>query len=177
MRPVYAAVVVLTTLFSTVLGSQGQVRLIPSDLTSLEGAWVLDVTSSGLTPADAERRVMSVGPTWLRVDIIHTPPAQPFALIYNLDGSANVNPFGPDTAVTRLTREGDTLRLETVYTVNKQAVTMYELVPFVPRGSDLTIESVLRVEHGYQGVAPSGPGGGSRTPPNVSNAKKIFRKE
>ncbi len=177
MRRFCAAVVVLTTSFSWGAASQGQSRLAPADLASLEGTWVLDVMDSGLTPADAERRVMVVGPTWLRLDITHPAPAQPFTLIYNLDGSENVNAFGTDTAVTKLIREADNIRLETVFTLNKQAVTMYEVMPLASKGSDLTVEAMLRVEHGYQGVAPAGFGAGSRTPPNVSNAKKIFRKE
>ncbi len=53
--------------------------------------------------------------------------------------------------------------------VNNHAVTVIERVPLVP-GLDLPIDVTLRVEHGYQGVAPAG----ARTPPNASTVKKIF---
>jgi len=111
----------------------------------------------------------TVGPTWLRVDLHRPRDAQPAALIYNLDGSANVNAFGSGTAVTKLTRDGDYVVFETVFTVNNQAVTLNERVPLVP-GLGLPIEVMLRVEHGYQGVATAGV----KTPPNVSNVTKIF---
>jgi hypothetical protein len=179
MRPICAAIV-LTTVLAPSLGAQErQVKsnFAPADLVGLEGNWVLDVMRSGLTPAEAERRVMKVGPTWLRLDIYRPKSTEPIALIYNLDGSENVNAFGPDTAVTRLSRDGERVVLETVFTVNKQAVTMRELLPLVPKGFDLSVEVVLRVEHGYQGVAPPGPAGSSRMPPNISNATKIFQKQ
>jgi len=174
MRTMYAALIVLatTTMLSPALRGQAPGKVSSADVRALEGAWVLDVMASGLTEADAERRVVTLGPTWLRVDLHRPRDEQPAALIYNLDGSTNVNPFGSSTAETKLTRAGEYIVLETVFTVNKQAVTMNERVPLVP-GLDLPIEVMLRVEHGYQGVAPAGV----RTPPNVSNVTKIFRKQ
>ena len=173
MRSICATFVVLATLFSPPLRGQKAGQVSPEDLRALEGTWVLDVVRSGLTEAEAERRVMTVGPSWVRVDIHRPKDVQPAALIYNLDGSANVNAFGSSTAETKLTRSGESIVLETVFTVNKQAVTLNERVPLVP-GLDLPIEVMLRVEHGYQGVAPAA---GVRTPPNVSNVTKIFKKQ
>ena len=172
MRNVCAALIVLTTMFSPALRGQTPGKVSSTDLRFLEGSWVLDIARSGLTQAEAERRVMTLGPAWLRVDLHRPKDVQPVALIYNLDGSANVNPYGAGTAVTKLTRDGEHIVLETVLTVNNQAVTLNERVPLVP-GLDLPVDVTLRVEHGYQGVAPAG----ARTPPNVSNATKIFRKQ
>jgi hypothetical protein len=143
-----------------------------TDLRFLEGSWQLDVARSGLTESDAERRVVTVGPAWLRMDLHRPKDAQPTALIYKLDGTTNVNAYGSSTAVTKLTRDGEYILLETVLSVNNQAVTLNERVPLVP-GLNLPIEVTLRVEHGYQGVAPAGV----RTPPNVSNVTKIFLKQ
>ena len=172
MRTIYAALIVLATVFSPALRGQAPEKVSSADVRALEGAWVLDVMASGLTEADAERRVVTLGPTWLRVDLHRPRDEQPTALIYNLDGSANVNAFGSSTAETKMTRVGEYIVLETVFTVSKQAVTMNERVPLVP-GLDLPVEVMLRVEHGYQGVAPAGV----RTPPNVSNVTKIYRKQ
>jgi hypothetical protein len=172
-----AAALILAILVTPSPTVQAQNRLLPADLAGLEGTWVLDIARSGLTPADAEQRVIKTGPTWLRLDIQRASSASPIALIYNLDGSQNINAFGSETAVTRLNRQGEQVVLETVFTVNSQAVTVHELLPLVPTGFDLTVEVALRVEHGYQGVALPGQSRGAQPPPNVSNGTKIFRKQ
>ena len=171
MRSIWTAVLVMT-LFSPAALAQSPTKVSLNDLRAWQGTWVLDVARSGLTEADAERRAVTFGPAWVRIDVHRGEKSQPIALIYNLDGSPNVNPFGEGAAVTKLTRDGDYVVLETVFSVNTQAVTLHERVPLVP-GLDLPIDATLRVEHGYQGVAPAG----DRTPPNVSNIKKIFRKQ
>jgi hypothetical protein len=171
MRIICGVFTLFVTLLPPVVQGQTPGKVSQADLRALEGAWVLDVMRSGLTEAEAERRVVTVGPTWLRVDLHRPRDPHPAALIYNLDGAPNINAFGASTAVTRLTRGDDHVVLETVFTVNNQAVTMHERVPMVP-GLDLPVEVMLRVEHGYQGVAPAGV----KTPPNVSNVTKIFLK-
>jgi hypothetical protein len=167
-----AALIGLALLVPAVAAAQAPGKVTLADLKVLEGTWILDVEKSGLTQAETERRVMSSGPAWLRVDLHRAADAQPVALIYNLDGSSNVNAFGAGTAITKLAREGEQIVLDTVFTVNNQAVTLHERVPLVP-GLNLPIETMLRVEHGYQGV----PTAGVRTPPNISNVKKIFTKQ
>lgn len=171
MRNIWTALLV-TMVVSPALGGQAPGKVSLTDVRAWQGTWVLDVMASGVGEADAERKVMTLGPTWVRIDTHRTADAQPVALIYNLDGSPNVNPFGAGVAVTKLTRDGDAVMLETVFTVNNQAVTLNERVPLVP-GLDLPVEVMLRVEHGYQGVAPAGV----RIPPNVSSVTKIYRKE
>lgn len=172
MRIICAALIVLTTLFAPDLRGQTPGKVSLADVRFLEGGWVLDLERSGLTEAEAERRVMTVGPSWLRVDLHRPRDPQPVALIYNLDGSSNVNAFGAGTAITTLTRDGEHVVLETIFTVNNQAVTLNERVPLVP-GLDLPVDVMLRVEHGYQGVTTAN----ARTPPNVSTVTKIFRKQ
>ena len=169
---IISAMIVLTTLCAAALGGQAAGKVSLEDLRALQAAWVMDIGKSGLTPADAERRVVTLGPTWLRIDLHRPMDAPATALIYNLDGSANVNAFGSSTAVTKLTRDGEYIVLESVFSVNNQAVTLQERVPLVP-GLDLPIEVMLRVEHGYQGVAPAGV----KTSPNVSTSTKFFRKQ
>ena len=172
MRVICATLIVFSTLFTAALRGQAPTKVSLDAVRALEGAWVLDIGKSGLTDADAERRVVTLGPTWLRMDLHRPADAPATALIYNLDGSTNVNAYGSRTAVTKLTRDGEYVLLETVFTVSSQAVTLHERVPLVP-GLDLPIEVMLRVEHGYQGVAPAG----AKTSPNVSTATKIFRKQ
>lgn len=94
MRTTCAALIVFATLFSPALRTQTPAAVSPTDVRALEGEWVLDVMRSGLTEAEAERRVVTVGPTWLRMDLHRPRDERPTALIYNLDGSANVNALG-----------------------------------------------------------------------------------
>ena len=172
MRTICLTLIVVSTLFVAAVPGQAPGKVSPDEVRPLAGAWALDIGKSGLTAADAERRVMTVGPTWLRMDLHRPADAPATAFIYNLDGTTNVNAFGSSTAVTKLTRDGEYVLLETVFSVNNQAVTLHERVPRVP-GLDLPIEVMLRVEHGYQGVAPAG----SKASPNVSNVTKFFRKQ
>jgi hypothetical protein len=171
MRIVSLALVVLA-LSTHNLSGQIPAKLSLADLRYLQGVWVLDLERSGLTGADAEQRTMTLGASWLRLDIQRKGSTQPISLIYNLDGASNINAYGSGEAITRLTRAGGDILLETVFTVNKQAVTLTERVPLVP-GLNLPVDAMLRVEHGYEGVAPSG----SRTSPNTSSARKIFQKQ
>lgn len=53
-------------------------------------------------------------------------------------------PKSPASAVTELTRDGEYVVLETVFSVNSQAVTLHERVPLIP-GLDLPIQVMLRV--------------------------------
>ena len=172
MRIICATVIVCSTLFTAALRGQAPGKVSVDAVRALEGTWVLDLAKSGLAAADAERRIVTLGPTWLRMDLHRPADAPAMALIYNLDGSTNVNAFGSRTATTKLTRDGEYVVLETEFSVNGQAVTMHERVPLVP-GLDLPIEVMLRVEHGYQGVAPAG----AKASPNVSTATKIFQKQ
>ena len=172
MRITCATLIVFSLVFAAALRGQAPGKVSVDDVHALAGAWLLDVGKSGLTDADAERRVVTLGPTWLRMDLQRPVDAPATSLIYNLDGSTNINAYGSSTAVTKLTRDGEYVVLETVLSVNGQAVTLHERVPLVP-GLDLPIEVMLRVEHGYQGVAPTG----SKASPNVSNVTKIFRKQ
>ena len=170
MAAMRTSAALVLALWTCNLGAQAPTR-VSLDLRFLPGTCVLNITRSGLSAADAEERVISLGPAWLRVDINRQSSAKPVSLIYNLDGAPNVNAFGDGEAVTKLTRDGDVIVMETVFTVNKQAVTLTERVPLVP-GLDLPVDVMIRVEHGYQGVATSG----TKAPPNTSKGRKIFEK-
>ena len=56
-----------------------------TDVARLEGTWTLDIERSGVT--ESERRVVTLGPTWIRVTIHRAMDDHPPVLIYNLDGS------------------------------------------------------------------------------------------
>ena len=172
MRIIHAAAIVTTLLSSAAVG-RAQSPLSRTDVAVFEGTWLLDAARSGLTDGVAERRVITAGPTWMRVDIHRAEDAYPISLIYNFDGSPTVNAFGEGTAVSKLTREAEGLLLQTVFTIKNQPITVHELLPARPDGTELAIAFMLRVEHGYEGVAPAA----GRTPPNVSKATKYFRKQ
>jgi hypothetical protein len=149
-----------------------QPQIARADVAALEGTWILDPVRSGL-PDQPERRVITTGPVAMRIEIHRNEDAYPISLVYNFDGSRTTNAFGDGTAVSNLTREAHGLLLQTVFTVKDQPVTLHELLPFRPEGSELAVAVMLRVEHGYQGVAPSA----GRTPPNVSKTTKYFHKQ
>ena len=172
MRVIHAAAIAISLLSSAEVG-RAQSRPSPADVAVFEGTWVLDAIRSGLTDGAAERRVITVGPTSMRVDIHRSEDAYPITLIYNFDGSRTMNAFGAGTAESKLTREAEGLLLQTVFTIRNQPITVDELFPTHPDGNELAIAVMLRVEHGYQGVAPAV----GRTPPNVSKATKYFRKQ
>jgi hypothetical protein len=59
----------------------------------LVGSWTLDeARTSGAT--EPERRVITAGEGWMRVEVYRPSDQRPPTLVYNLDGSRKVNPFG-----------------------------------------------------------------------------------
>jgi hypothetical protein len=172
MRITLAALVTMLCGFASV-GYAQQAPVTRADVAAFEGTWVLDVERSGLTSAQAERRVITTGTNWMRIELHRSRDAYPVALIYNFDGSSTVNPFGGGTAESKLVREGEGFLLHTVFTVRDQPITVHELLPSRPDGAELVIDMMLRVEHGYQGVAPAA----GRTPPNVAKAMKFFQRQ
>ena len=172
MRIIGALAIVTTRLGSDRVG-YAQTPLSRADVAPFEGVWVLDVARSGLTDVAAERRVITSGPTSMRIEIHRAEDAYPISLIYKFDGSTTESPFGAGTAVSQLSREGTGLLLQTVFTINNQPITVHELLPSHPYGAELAVAVMLRVEHGYQGVAPAS----GRTTPNVSKTSKFFHRQ
>ena len=87
----HAWLLILGVLCSGV-GAHAQKGLTAPDIAAFVGDWTLDLTKSGAT--DPERRVITNGPGWMRVEIHRPGDVRPPVLIYKLDGSPNVNPFG-----------------------------------------------------------------------------------
>ena len=150
-------------------GTRAQVEITAADIAPFVADWTLDLTKSGTT--DVERRVITVGARWMRIEIHRPADDRPPVLIYNLDGSKNVNPFGSGTATTELRREPNGLMTVTAFTVNERSVTVQERL-HLTSGGELAVAVVLRVEHGYQGV---GPAFGAQAP-NAAETSKVFRK-
>jgi hypothetical protein len=170
--PSISTVAIVTTLLgSSLIGQQSPVST--ADVAPFEGTWVLDPVRSGVTGAVAERRIITIGPMSMRVEIHRDEDAHPISLIYNFDGSTRENAFGEGTATTRLTREETGFLLHTVFTVKNQPITVDELLPAHANGTELAIAVLLRVEHGYEGVAPAA----GRTPPNVAKTTKFFNRQ
>ena len=92
--------------------AHAQSALSQTDVAGLQGTWILDVTRSGIP--EAERRVITTGPTWVRVEIYRDGDDRPPTLTYNLDGSDTVSPFGTASATGKLRREGNALLTETI---------------------------------------------------------------
>jgi len=173
MRLAFASGVLAAVLWCIPSAGHTQTIASPADVAAFQGTWALDLVRSGLTEAAAERRVITSDSTAMRIEVFRTRDARPFFLVYNLDGSPTSNPFGDGSAVSKLRREGSGFLTETVYTVKDQPVTVREFFPPTPTGSEMAIEVMVRVEHGYQGVPPPLESGA----PNAAKATKYFRKQ
>jgi hypothetical protein len=143
----------------------------PADVARLAGTWQLD-TAGNLSVA-AERRIITVSPEWLRVELQRSEDARPPVLTYRFDGRDQVNPFGTGKATSRLLREGGAIVTETVYEIRNSPITVRETFSLNPAGTELTVNSVLRVEHGYEGQLAAG----QTKPPNVSTSTMVFRRQ
>ena len=164
----HAWLLILGVLCSGAL-AHAQSEITAPDVEPFAGVWTLDATKSGAT--DPERRVITLGPGWMRVEIHRAGDERPPVLIYNLNGSPNVNPFGSGTATTEIRRDKAGIVTVTVFTVNDRPVTVQESLQITSTG-DLTAAVQVRVEHGYQGVLPAL----EKQAPNVSTTAKYFRK-
>ena len=167
MRQLFA--VILVTLIGA-SASQAQSRLSAADARGLEGTWALDADPAG--PVPAERRVITLAGDGLVVAIHRREDMPPVLLSYKFDGSESVTPFGKSTATARLRLEEGQLRTVTVFIVNDAPVTVHEALHLNLEETELTVETMVRVEHGYQGVRPSVE---SKTP-HAGTAVRVFRR-
>jgi hypothetical protein len=136
----------------------------------LVGTWELD--TGGDASHSAERRVIAVSADALFMEIVRAEDARPPRLTYRFDGEDSIVAFGSGKAVGRLIREGAATITETVYEINNSPITVREVFRVNPDGTEMTIDATLRVEHGYEGPAPTGT-----SKPNVSNAVTRFVKQ
>ena len=167
-KPRYAGLLISAVLCGDI-GAHAQEGITAPELERYVGAWALDTVESGAT--EPERRVITLGPGWMRVEIHRPGDDHPPVLIYNLNGSPNVNPFGSGVATTELRRDRNGIVTVTVFTINDRPVTVQEHLQITSAG-DMTVAVLLRVEHGYQGVPPTLEKRGA----NVSETSKYFRK-
>jgi hypothetical protein len=137
----------------------------------LAGTWELD--TSGSTSLSAERRVISISPEWLRIELLRAEDDRPPVLNYRFDGQDAINAFGSAKAISRLLREAGALITETIYEVRNSPITVRETLSVNPEGTEMIVNTTMRVEHGYGG--PGAPG--ESKPPNVSTVTTVFRKQ
>jgi len=133
-----------------------------------DGRWV-GAIQAGWT-AKGSRRIITVSPDALRVEIVRAEDARPPRLTYRFDGQNTVAEFGSGKATGRLIRERSAVVTETVYEVNGSPITIRDILSLNADGSQLTVSTTLRVEHGYEGPLPPGATKAS----NVSNAVVVF---
>ena len=159
---------VALVLVSRVAGAQAPSPA--AEFTRLAGTWQLDVAASS---SIAERRVITLSPQWLRIQILRAEDDRPPVLVYRFDGTDAVNPFGSGKATSRLLREGGAIVTETIYEIRNSPITVREALSVNPAGTELTINTTLRVEHGYEGTLSAG----EKKSPNVSISTAVFRKQ
>ena len=168
--PLLISTVLCSTVLCGTVVAQTQNALAERDVAPFVGSWTLDEVRTAAS-TEPERRVITVGPGWMRVEVHRPGDDHPPVLVYNLDGSRKVNAFGAGTATTEIRREGTDVVTVTVFTVNDRPVTVEERLTLSQSG-ELTAAVRLRIEHGYQGVLPPS----EKRPPNVSETVKYFRK-
>ena len=140
-----------------------------AEFTRLAGTWQLDAAGN---PSVAERRVITLSPQWFRIEIHRAEDDRPPVLTYRFDGADALNPFGSGKATSRLLREGGAIVTETIYEIRNSPMTVRETLSVNPAGTELTVNTTVRVEHGYEGVLSAG----EKKSPNVSTATVVFRK-
>ena len=172
MRRLLAASLSFVVLVSVVCALSAQ-ALQPggADFTRLAGTWQLE--TGGNSPVATERRVITVSPEWLRVETLRQEDARPPIITYRFDGRETVNPFGSGKATSRLVLERGSIVTETIYEINNAPITVRETLSTNSAGNELTVNAVVRVEHGYEGPLAAG----ESRPPNVSNAMMVFRRQ
>jgi hypothetical protein len=118
---------------------------------SFNGTWELDPERS-----ESAHQAEPVGSVVLKirstdkelvVDMVRDGQSQ--LVIYHLDGTQRVSRVGENTITSRLWWEGGRLMTETVYTIKGFPVTTREARSISDDGREMTIEAVVRVEHGY----------------------------
>ena len=171
MRRIFPMFVTFVVLAPTAWVLDAQAPQPVADYARLAGTWQLD--TGGNVSVAAERRIITVSAEWLRVELQRSEDARPPVLTYRFDGRDEVNPFGTGKATSRLLREGGAIVTETVYEIRNSPITVRETFSLDPAGTELTVNSVLRVEHGYEGQLAAG----QSKPPNVSTATTVFRKQ
>ena len=155
-------------LVSPVLGAQPSPAV---DFTRLAGTWQLD--PAGNPSSLAERRVITLSPEWFRVEIHRAMDDRPPVLTYRFDGRDAANAFGSGKATSRLLREPGAIVTETIFEIRNSPITVREVLTVNPAGTELTVDTTVRVEHGYEGTLATG----EKRSPNVSNATAVFRKQ
>jgi hypothetical protein len=152
---------------ATLTAQQGALTAV--DVQPFEGEWILDSEKSGVS--DPERRVITLGEGWVRVEMHRPEDQRPPTLIYLLNGSSNTTPFGSGTATTQIRRERAEIVTVAVITINDRPVTVEERLNVASSG-EMVAAVTLRVEHGYQGVLPPL----EKRAPNVAQNVKYFRR-
>jgi hypothetical protein len=171
MRSTLAALLGFLTIVLASAASGGQTRLSAADVARLAGTWELDTSGNASIPA--ERRVITISPEWLRLEIRRAEDAHPPLLTYRFDRQETVSAFGSGKATARLLDESAELTTETIFEIRDSPMTVRETFKLGADGTELTVTTTMRVEHGYQGVLPAG----ETKPPNVANTTRVFRKQ
>jgi hypothetical protein len=172
MRSILAAScgVVALLLASNIVGAQGPYPA--ADFARLAGTWELDRSANASLPA--ERRVITLSPEGMRVETQRAEDTRPPLITYRFDGQEVTNAFGTgNKATSRLLREGGAYVTETIYEIRSSPITVRETLNLNSDGSELTVNTTVRVEHGYQGAPPPS----EAKVPNVSTARSVFRRQ
>ena len=158
---------ILLTLVSLVLAAQLVGAQSRPDFT---GTWRLDPSRSESAhqgqSAPPERLVILQTPEELRIETHHQQQTQ--VVTYPTDGSERIGRTGDTAVKSRMRWDGPRLVTDAVYTISGVPVTTSQVRILSADGREMTVESSVRVEHGYQWNFSTG------NPPHYSQGKDVY---
>lgn len=136
------------------------------DAAPYAGTWVMDAARSESahqsTPIGPVTVVIKHNPQWLLIETRRAGTTQ--SVVYALDGTDNFNVLESEVAVSKLRWDAGRLVTDTAFTVRGAPITLSALRSLSPDGAEMTVESNMKIEHGYQGT----------NAPAASKAKDVF---
>lgn len=160
-------------LLSVALASGIELLAHAQERTAFNGTWVMDMTrseSAAQAPDAAPKTPVRIGimqlPNVLTIQTIRDGTSETVSYSFERVEPEAVGTAGSDNPdANRIIRalvrwEGPVLMTETVYRVNRMAVTRTERRRLSADGREMTVETELQMEHGYEsnGRSPAGYG-------------------
>jgi hypothetical protein len=171
-----------TMLLSVALASGIELLANAQERPAFNGTWVMDMTrseSAAQAPDAAPKTPVSIGitqrPDALTIQTIRDGHSETVSYSFERVEPEAVGTAGSDNPnATRIIRtlvrwDGPVLVTETVYSVNGMATSKTERRRLSADGREMTVETELQVEHGYES--------NSRGPAGYGTAKDVYVKD
>lgn len=152
MKRMVLAVFMATLVLPPMAGAQGK--------TNFSGTWRMDMARSESTAfgVSVEPVTLVIKQTATELSIETQRGDRSQTAIHKLDGSESTNAGMPDAtgaAKSRSRWDGAKLVTQTVHDIKGWAVETTEVRSLDASGKEMTVETSLRVQHGYEGSLPA----------------------